>query len=78
VVALSLAPFLFASPAIRGRRNLSRAFPELSETEIASLFAGMWDISAASRPNTRISGKSASNRVLALKRTRFSIGLAGA
>jgi lauroyl/myristoyl acyltransferase len=25
------------------RRNVSRAFPELSETEIARVVAGMWD-----------------------------------
>jgi len=31
------------------RRNISRAFPELSETEIARIVAGMWDNPAASR-----------------------------
>jgi lauroyl/myristoyl acyltransferase len=44
----------FPGVSKHARRNISRAFPELSETEIARIAAGMWTISAVSRPNTRI------------------------
>ena len=36
-----IGPFLGVSK--HARRNISRAFPELSETEIARVVAGMWD-----------------------------------
>ena len=41
VLARRIGPFLGVSR--HARRNLSRAFPELSETEIARLVASMWD-----------------------------------
>jgi len=40
-LARRIGPFLGVSK--RARRNISRAFPELSETEIARVVAGMWD-----------------------------------
>src|SRR5262245_53290007 len=40
-LALRIGPFLGVSK--HARRNVSRAFPELSETEIARVVAGMWD-----------------------------------
>jgi KDO2-lipid IV(A) lauroyltransferase len=40
-LARRIAPFLGVSK--HARRNISRAFPELSETEIAGVVAGMWD-----------------------------------
>ena len=41
VLARRIGPFLGVSK--RARRNISRAFPELSETEIARIVASMWD-----------------------------------
>jgi Kdo2-lipid IVA lauroyltransferase/acyltransferase len=41
VLARRIGPFLGVSR--HARRNLSRAFPELSETEIARLVASVWD-----------------------------------
>src|SRR5271154_2474967 len=41
-LARRIGPFLGISK--RARLNLRRAFPELSETEIARVVAGMWDI----------------------------------
>jgi Kdo2-lipid IVA lauroyltransferase/acyltransferase len=40
-LARRIGPFLGVSR--RARRNISRAFPELSKTEIANIVAGMWD-----------------------------------
>ncbi len=40
-LARRIGPFLGVSKL--ARRNLSRAFPELSETEIARIVTGMWD-----------------------------------
>src|SRR6516162_4059377 len=40
-LARRIGPFLGVSK--HARRNISRAFPELSETEIARVVAGMWD-----------------------------------
>src|SRR5438270_3154076 len=40
-LARRIGPFLSVSK--HARRNLNRAFPELSETEIARVVAGMWD-----------------------------------
>jgi len=40
-LARRIGPFLGVSK--RARRNISRAFPELSETEIARVVAGMWE-----------------------------------
>ena len=40
-LARCIGPFLGVSK--HARRNLSRTFPELSETEIARVVAGMWD-----------------------------------
>jgi KDO2-lipid IV(A) lauroyltransferase len=40
-LARRIGPFLGVSK--HARRNLSRAFPELSETEIERVVAGMWD-----------------------------------
>ena len=40
-LARRIGPFLGVSK--HARRNISRAFPELSETEIARVAAGMWD-----------------------------------
>ena len=40
-LARRIGPFLGVSK--HARRNISRAFPELSETEIAGVVAGMWD-----------------------------------
>ena len=40
-LAHRIGPFLGISK--HARRNISRAFPELSETEIAGVVAGMWD-----------------------------------
>jgi KDO2-lipid IV(A) lauroyltransferase len=41
VLARGIGPFLGVSK--HARRNISRAFPELSETEIARVVTGMWD-----------------------------------
>src|SRR4029077_1458947 len=40
-LARRIGPFLGVSK--HARRNISRAFPELSETEIERVVAGMWD-----------------------------------
>src|SRR6516165_2995318 len=40
-LARRIGPFLGGSK--HARRNISRAFPELSDTEIARVVAGMWD-----------------------------------
>jgi KDO2-lipid IV(A) lauroyltransferase len=40
-LARRIGPFLGVSK--HARRNISRAFPELSQTEIARVVAGMWD-----------------------------------
>jgi Kdo2-lipid IVA lauroyltransferase/acyltransferase len=40
-LARRIGPFLGVSK--HARRNISRAFPELSQTEIARVAAGMWD-----------------------------------
>jgi Kdo2-lipid IVA lauroyltransferase/acyltransferase len=40
-LARRIGPFLGVSK--HARRNISRAFPEFSETEIAGVVAGMWD-----------------------------------
>jgi KDO2-lipid IV(A) lauroyltransferase len=40
-LARRIGPFLSVSK--HARRNISRAFPELSGTEIARVVAGMWD-----------------------------------
>jgi hypothetical protein len=40
-LARRIGPLLGVSK--HARRNISRAFPELSETEIARVVAGMWD-----------------------------------
>lgn len=40
-LARTVGPFLGVSG--HARRNIDRAFPELSKTEVASLVAGMWD-----------------------------------
>src|SRR5499427_8564042 len=40
-LAHRIGPFLGVSK--HAQRNISRAFPELSETEIARVVAGMWD-----------------------------------
>jgi KDO2-lipid IV(A) lauroyltransferase len=40
-LARRIGPILGVSK--HARRNISRAFPELSETEIARVVAGMWD-----------------------------------
>src|SRR5215813_10513223 len=40
-LARRIGPFLGVSK--HARRNLRRAFPEFSETEIARVVAGMWD-----------------------------------
>ena len=40
-LARRIGPFLGVSK--HARRNISRAFPELSETKIARVLAGMWD-----------------------------------
>jgi lauroyl/myristoyl acyltransferase len=67
-LARRIGPFLGVSK--HARRNISRAFPELSETEIARVVAGMWDNLGASRSNTRIYGTSASsNRAGGSRRT---------
>jgi KDO2-lipid IV(A) lauroyltransferase len=40
-LARRIGPFLGVSK--HARRNIGRAFPELCETEIAHVVAGMWD-----------------------------------
>jgi KDO2-lipid IV(A) lauroyltransferase len=40
-LARRIGPFLGVSK--HARRNISRAFPKLSETEIGRVVAGMWD-----------------------------------
>src|ERR1700730_1151167 len=40
-LARRIGPFLAVSK--HARRNISRAFPELSETEIGRIVTGMWD-----------------------------------
>src|SRR3984893_10544075 len=53
-LARRIGPFLGVSKL--ARRNISRAFPELSETEIARVVAGMWDnlgLVAAEYPHLR-------------------------
>jgi KDO2-lipid IV(A) lauroyltransferase len=40
-LARRIGPFLGVSK--HARRNISRAFPELAETEIAGAVAGIWD-----------------------------------
>jgi KDO2-lipid IV(A) lauroyltransferase len=72
-LARGIGPFLPVSR--HARRNISRAFPVLSETEIAGVVAGMWDNLgrlAAEYPHLRIKSAS-SSQADASRRTASSM-----